>query len=64
MAGALDRVENVLAEIANNPNLTADDLDRVRRDMNTEGILFEIRVLLARTPDQGSGPKPAKGASI
>lgn len=64
MAGALDRVENVLVEIANDPNLTADDLERVRRDMNTEGILFEIRVLLARTPDQGSGPKPAKGASI
>ena len=64
MAGALDRVENVLAEIANDPNLTAEDLERVRRDMNTEGILFDIRVLLARTPDQGSGPKPAKGASI
>jgi len=64
MAGALDRVENVLAEVANDPNLTADDLERVRRDMNTEAILFEIRVLLARTPDQGSGPKPAKGASI
>jgi hypothetical protein len=64
MAGALDRVENVLAEVANDPNLTADDLERVRRDMNTEGILFEIRVLLARTPDQSSGPKPAKGASI
>ena len=64
MAGALDRVENVLAEMANNPNLTEKDLERIRRDMNTEGILFDIRVLLARTPDQGSGPKPAKGASI
>ena len=64
MAAALDRVENVLAEMANDPNLTAEDLERIRRDMNTEGILFDIRVLLARTPDQGSGPKPAKGASI
>jgi hypothetical protein len=64
MAAALDRVENVLAEMANNPNLTDEDLVRIRRDMNTEGILFDIRVLLARTPDQGSGPKPAKGASI
>ncbi|HEV2326074.1 MAG TPA: hypothetical protein VGS10_19200 [Terracidiphilus sp.] len=64
MAAALDRVENVLAEMANDPNLTAEDLGRIRTDMNTEGILFDIRVLLARTPDQGSGPKPAKGASI
>lgn len=64
LAGALDRLEGVLAEVANNPNLTAEDLERVRKEMNTQGILFEIRVLLARTPDHGSGPKPAKGASI
>ncbi len=64
LAGALDRLERVLAEIADNPNLTAADLERVRTDMNTKGILFEIRVLRARSSDQGSGPKPAKGASI
>ena len=64
LAGALDRVEGVLAEVANDPNLTAEDLQRLRDEMNTEGILFEVRVLLARTPNQGSGPKPAKGASI
>jgi hypothetical protein len=64
LAGALDRVEGVLAEIANEPNLTVADLERVRKDMNTDGILFEIRVLLARNPEQGSGPRPAKGASI
>ena len=51
-------------EVANDPNLTAADLQRVRDEMNTEGILFEVRVLLARTPDQGSRLKPAKGASI
>ena len=64
LAGALDRLEGVLAEIANDPTLSAADLERVRKDMNTKGILFEIRVLLARSPDQGSGPRPAKGASI
>jgi len=64
LAGALDRLEGVLAEVANDPNLTARDLQRVRDEMNTEGILFEVRVLLARTPDQGSRLKPAKGASI
>jgi hypothetical protein len=64
LAGALDRLEGVLAEVANDPNLSEADLERVRKDMNTKGILFEIRVLLARSPDQGSGPRPAKGASI
>ena len=64
LAGALDRLEGVLAEVANDPNLTAADLERVRKEMNTEGILFEIRVLLTRSPDQKSGPEPAKGALI
>ena len=64
MAGALDRLERVLAEIANDPHLTAADLDHVRKDMNTSGILFEVRVLLARKPNQQSGPTSAKGVSI
>ncbi|HXS77388.1 MAG TPA: hypothetical protein VN753_14510 [Terracidiphilus sp.] len=64
LAGALDRLERVLAEVANDPHLTAADLDRVRKDMNTNGILFEVRVLLARKPNQESGPTSAKGVSI
>ncbi len=64
LAGTLDQLEGVLAEIANDPNLTAADLQRVRNEMNAEGILFEIRVLMARRPDQASGPNHAKGASI
>jgi len=64
VAGALDRLERVLAEIANDPQLTATDLDRVRKDMNTSGILFEVRVLLARKPNQEGGPTSAKGVSI
>jgi maltooligosyltrehalose synthase len=64
LAGALDRLERVLAEIANDPHLTSADLDRVRSDMNTSGILFEVRVLLARKPNQESGPTSAKGVSI
>jgi hypothetical protein len=64
LAGALERLEGVLAEIANGPNLTEADLERVRKDMNTEGILFDIRVLLTRHSDLESGPKPAKGALL
>jgi hypothetical protein len=64
LAGALDRLEGVFAEIANNPHLTEADLERVRKDMNTEGILFEIRVLLTHHSDLESGPKPEKGALL
>jgi hypothetical protein len=64
LAGALDRLEGVLAEIANDPNLTAEDLERVRREMNTQGILFEIRVLKTRNAAQGNEPNKARGASI
>ena len=64
LAGALDRLEGVLAEIANDPNLTAADLERVQKDMNSDGVLFEIRVLLTRSPDQRSGTNSAKGAQI
>ncbi|WP_058189850.1 hypothetical protein [Terracidiphilus gabretensis] len=64
LAGALDRLEGVLAEIANDPNLTAEDLQRVRSEMNTQGILFEIRVLKTRTTDQGNKTNSGRGASI
>jgi hypothetical protein len=64
LAGALDQLEGVLAEIANDPSLTAEDLARVREEMNTEGILFEIRVLREQRADETNGTKPAKGASI
>jgi hypothetical protein len=64
LAGALDRLEGVLAEIANDPKLSTADIERVREDMNTKGILFEIRVLRARSSDQESGPNTAKGATI
>jgi hypothetical protein len=64
LAGALDRLEGVLAEIANDPSLNAADIERVRKDMNTRGILFEIRVLRSRSSDQGSGSEPAKGVRI
>lgn len=64
LARSLDQLEGVLAEIANDPNLSAADIERVREDMNTKGILFEIRVLRARSSDQESGPGAAKGATI
>jgi hypothetical protein len=64
LASALDRLNGVLAEIANDPDLTADDLQRLRQEMNTQGILFEIRVLIARRPDRRNVQNHARGRSI
>ena len=64
LAGALDRLERVLAEVANDPDLSEADLDRVRTQMNTEGILFEIRVLQSRAADDARGAVHTKGATI
>lgn len=64
LSGALDQLEGVLVEVANDPTLTATDLLRVRQEMNAEGILFQIRVLMARRPDAASGENHRKGASI
>jgi hypothetical protein len=65
LAGALDRLEGVLAEVANGPTaLSSADLRRVREEMNTEGILFEIRVLRSRTAGSTGGADHNKGVSI
>jgi len=64
LAGTLDQLEGVLAEVANNPKLTPADLRRMRDEMNAEGILFEIRVLMARQPDEAGSRRGAKGATI
>ena len=64
LAGALDQLEGVLAEVANDQKLTPADLERVRNEMNAEGILFEIRVLMARNPGKAESSDHAKGAAI
>ena len=66
MASALDHLERVLLEVANSPDkLNSADIARIEREMNTDSLLFQIRVLRART----SQPEPKveslrKGASI
>jgi hypothetical protein len=60
---SLDRLERLLVELANQPGgLTEEDLNRLRQQMNTEGLLFDIRVLQARVHSQAV--PTTKGASI
>jgi hypothetical protein len=61
---SLDRLERLLMELANEPDtLTEADLKRLRQEMNTENLLFDIRVLRSRVQSPGA-PEATKGVSI
>jgi hypothetical protein len=69
MANALDHLGRVLTEVANEPKgLSRARLDQLQKEMNTDGLLFEVRVLRSRVQedvDESSGASPAtKGVSI
>jgi hypothetical protein len=63
---ALDRLERLLVEIANQPNgLTDANLTRLRQEMNTGGLLFDVRVLRSRVAErQPNAATGLKGVSI
>ena len=53
MTAALDHLERVLLEIANTPDkLNSADIARIEQAMNTDSLLFQIRVLRARNSHQ------------
>jgi hypothetical protein len=66
MTAALDQLERVLLEIANAPEkLSGDDIARIEQAMNTDSLLFQIRVLRARNlRQQPRMDSRLKGASI
>jgi hypothetical protein len=66
MAAALDHLERVLLEVANSPDqLNSVDIARIEREMHTDSLLFQVRVLRARNSSQGSKVESLrKGASI
>lgn len=65
MSAALDHLERVLQEIANSPEkLNGADLERIEQVMNTDSLLFQIRVLRARTARPEQKLDSRKGASI
>ena len=66
---SLDRLERLLMELSNEPDsLTEADLNRLKQEMNTDGLLFDIRVLRSRVhspgAEQQSAPKATKGVPI
>jgi hypothetical protein len=51
-AAALDRLERVLVEVANEPDdASPARLAELQKELNTDGLLFEVRVLRSRVPD-------------
>jgi hypothetical protein len=73
LSAALDRLERVLIEVANKPGkLTPERLDELQKQMNTDGLLFEVRVLRGRVNDLNQTNQPgdqnrkagSKGVSI
>ncbi len=66
LTAALDRLERVLVEIVNAPDSSSPaELARLQKEMNTDGLLFEVRVLRSRIPDQQkSSAVSTKGVSI
>lgn len=52
---ALNHLDQVLTEIANRPGgLDAGALDRIRNEMNADGLLFEVRVLRSKNPHRNN----------
>lgn len=66
LTAALDRLERVLVEIVNEPEDSSPaQLARLQKEMNIDGLLFEVRVLRSRIPEQQkSNTVRTKGVSI
>jgi hypothetical protein len=66
LTAALDRLERVLVEIVNQPESSSPaQLARLQKEMNIDGLLFEVRVLRSRIPDQQKNSTVrTKGVSI
>lgn len=69
LASALDHLERVLIEVSNQPaGLSQAKLDELQKEMNTDGLLFEVRVLRSRVQEDGDSKRnvaaATKGVSI
>jgi hypothetical protein len=63
---ALDHLDRLLADVANEPGgLNAQNIAKLQDEMNSEGVLFEVRVLRSRIAHpQGTENNPVKGGTI
>jgi hypothetical protein len=58
-AAALDRLERVLVEVANEPDdASAARLAELQKELNTDGLLFEVRILRSHVQDEQEEQQP------
>ena len=63
VARVLDELGRVLAEIANGPSeITASDLHQFRKTIQSEGLLFKVRVIQSEVNSKARRPEPAPSA--
>lgn len=63
-AAALDSLERVLIEVANEPdNASPARLAELQKELNTNGLLFEVRVLRSRVQDEQKEQQSAAARS-
>jgi hypothetical protein len=62
LAPALDRLDHVLAQLANHPGpLSAAEITRLQDELNASGLLFEVRVLRTRIPEHRTAAQSIGG---
>lgn len=58
-AQVLDELERVLVEIANSPtSLSAHDLEAIQQRIESQGILFKVRILATQAHRSGAARRP------
>jgi hypothetical protein len=65
VARLLDQLGRVLAEIANGPaEVSAGDLEQVRHTIQSEGLLFKVRVVGSEVNSRARRPEQLSGISV
>jgi hypothetical protein len=65
LSAALDHLERVLLEVANAPgDLDSEEIARIEKEMNTEGLLFQIRVLRTKVAGQQTNMQAARKGTV
>jgi len=65
VAHLLDQLGRVLAEIANGPTeVSPEDLQQVRHTIQSEGLLFKVRVVGSEVNSRAQRPEQLSGTSV
>jgi len=65
VARVLDQLGRVLAEIANGPSeVSSSDLQQVQHTIQSEGLLFKVRVIQSEVNSKLQQPEQSSGRSV